>query len=172
MFQHGKAHPQTPLLSLLINPAAPAGHSTPLYSQLCLFFLNLCTCSPLLLLLLNTPATTNLRFGKKWCKKGQETRQRWKAAGWMVVWEGVCLRLPLFDQCWRTLTSLMCIQLSCFSLCLSLDCFYWSSSVSFFPSLAVFISASILIENLFVSSSAHFSHFAFMSNRPESTEPR
>lgn len=132
MFQHCKSHSQTPLLSLLINPVVqpppPNVHThthtlthLPQYSALqpilSLFFLSVLP-FPLLFFIMNAPATTNHRFGKN-TQRGQEPRIK----GWrrMVVW-GVyvfCFKcvyacVLLFDPCWRSLTSLMCIQLSCF----------------------------------------------------------
>lgn len=127
MFQHSKAHLQTPLLSLLINPVVQK--SLPLHllvtfppqpalSSLLPFSASRLSLVPSFVFHYECPGNHQPQVWQKYTKRtGEEPRMRvdGSVGGCVsVCFLSVCACVLLFDQCWQILTSLLCIQLSCF----------------------------------------------------------
>lgn len=156
MFQHSKAHSQTPLLSLLINPVVRnpphTSLSALLYSQILSLpsFLSFCPAPSLFCLSLwmpRQPPTTGLaKIYREDRRRAKDERMRADGGvGVYVFVLSVYVCVLLFDQCWRILTSFMCIKLSHFPFLLSP---LSALSSSFFFSASVFIYNPVLCSYL------------------------
>lgn len=140
MFQHSKAHPRTPLLSLLINPAVqkstPRPTSSPLFSSA-----NSLRSSSFVFHY-ECPGNHQPQVWQKCTKRtGDEPRTRVDGGvGGCVCLFFKCVCVLRFDQRWQTLLSLMRFPLLVSaspwaSVSIHYVHFYWSALLDCFKSI-------------------------------------